>query len=659
VKKSFATLAVVGMVLSAWAERTESRLEGWTCNGEPVTVPHTWNAVDGADGQGAYPQDKDNSVAGRGYLRTSKTYAVSLPKPRPEKRYFVRFGGAAVTAKVAVNGRYVGEHQGPVTGFAFEITKFLRPHANRLEVAVDNYFDEDLPPIYGDYTVFGGLYRPVTLIETDQLCIDPLVDAGDGIEVETAADGTLRVKTHLNGPQVGAQVVCSIAGQTFIGGEYKVSGVEPWSPESPKLYELTVTVTAGAWTDSVTRKVGFRTAEFKDDGFYLNGVKRQMRGVNYHQEREGKGWAITEQEITEDLEIIRRMGADAIRGAHYSHSQFFCDECDRLGLMGFVEMPASSYVRTNELYLSRIRTATRETVNQCRNHPSIIVWSIFNELYSMWDGHKMGPDDGEIVAKAVQAEVKELDTYHPTTCGAAYSKRVAVNRVPDVYAFNSYPGWYHEAPGASSADLAKNIDRHLKENGRTITGIGEYGGGASIAHQANPFVRPEPGDVFHPEQNQTDLHHIEYGIIKADPRVWGSFVWVMYDFASDNRDEGDARGINDKGLATRDRLVMKDAYYFYKANWNSEPMLYLTGKRLVRTNSDKVQVRGFSNVGAVLLTVNGKQVGTLKPDPVNTVTWNEVTLQPGVNTIELSAGGLVDRCNWICEQVETTAIRDK
>ena len=650
-------LALFGAA-TAVAGRVETRLSDWTCDGEEVSVPHTWNAVDGADGQGAYPSDKDNSVAGCGYLRTSKAYATRLADPKPEKRYFVHCGGAAVHATVAVNGRLVGEHRGPQTAFAFEITPYLRTYGNTLEIAVDNYYDENTPPLYGDYTVFGGLYRHVTLIETDPVCIDPLVAAGPGFTVETEADGRVRARASVNGA-ADADVSYAVNGQTFSTGDFKVAGVRPWSPEEPNLYDFTVTVKKGAWSDSVTRKIGFRTAEFRADGFYLNGRRRQMRGVNVHQEREGKGWAITDADITEDLEIVRQMGADAVRGAHYSPSQHYYDECDRLGIMSLVEMPAGSYVKTNALYLARLRDVVREEVTQCRNHPTVMLWSIYNELYSVWDDHRgeMGPHDGAFVSKKVQAWVKELDAYHPTTCAAAYSDRDDINRIADVLGFNAYPGWYHEGgvSGDCSEDMAKIASAFLKSGLRTIVGIGEYGGGASVGHHANPFARPEPGDEFHPEENQTDLHVREYGVIKADPRIWGSFVWVMYDFASDNRDEGDRRGINDKGLVTRDRRTRKDAYYFYKANWNPEPMLHLSGKRLVRANADKVLVRGFSNVGPVTLVLNGREYGTLAPDAVRTVTWRDVPLVKGVNTIELRAGTLADRCNWILDDARGKA----
>lgn len=657
---------VVGVVLwcvvigttAVYADRVVTVLDDWTCDGQKVSIPHTWNVVDGADGQGAFPLDRDNSVAGRGYERRSARYRTKLPPPNPSKRYFVRFGGAAINAKVAVNGRLVGEHFGPVTAFAYEITDYLRIRENVMDVVVDNYFSESTPPIYGDYTVFGGLYRPVELLETDQVCIDPTYYGGPGVEVETDSTGKVNVRTHINGVS-DASVTYKIAGQIFQTNIFHVAGIKPWSPEDPQLYKLIINVKAGSSSDELSLNVGFRTAEFKSDGFYLNGVKRQMRGVNYHQEREGKGWAISEEDVREDLSIIRGMGADAIRGTHYPHSDFFYSECDRLGIMSWVEFPASSYVVTNELYVARLMDAVRETIAQHRNNPGVVVWGLFNELYSVWDGHKMAKGAGEFVVRKIQGLVKDVDRYHLTTCAAAYPDRVELNAVADVFGFNAYPGWY-PAPGGSSADMKKTIDGFLGKNGREIAAIGEYGGGASIGDHENPFRHPQAGGRFHPEENQTDLHCVEYGIIQADPRVWGSFVWVMFDFASDNRDEGDMRGINDKGLVTRDRRTKKDAYWFYRANWTKKPVLWLTGKRMVRTPSERVTVRGFSNTGDVTLYVNGHIVGTQHPDAVKTVTWTDVKLERGRNVIELRSDELMDKCDWIstgeCSRLE---VKDK
>ena len=259
---------------AVFADRVETRLRGWTCDGQPVTLPHTWNAKDGADGSSNVFQDTDNSIAGRAYLRCARTYRTELKEPVPGKRYFVRFGGASVRALVAVNGRQVGTHLGPVTAFAFEITKFLREHDNVLEVVVDNYFDELQPPIYADYTVMGGLYRPVWLIETDPVCLDPTVYGGPGVEISTDADtGKIAVKAYVSGAD-DVEYEYAIDGKVV--SELKIDSPKLWSPETPNLYDLAVTVKKGTFRDTVHQKIGFKKAEFREDGLYLNGVKRVL-----------------------------------------------------------------------------------------------------------------------------------------------------------------------------------------------------------------------------------------------------------------------------------------------------------------------------------------------------------------------------------------------
>ena len=640
-KRKMIAVAVALAALMAWAERVETRLGGWTCDGVPVEIPHTWNTQDGADGSPNVFQDTDNSVAGRAYLRCSKTYRTELAEPTPGRRYFVRFDGASIRAMVAVNGREVGVHRGPFTAFAYEITGFLCEHDNVLEVVVDNYFDERQPPIYADYTVCGGLYRPVWLIETDPVCIDPTHLGGPGVEIETCADtGRINVKAYANGAD-DVEYEYAIDGKRI--AELKVANPRLWSPESPHLYDLAVTVKKGTFRDTVHQKIGFKKAEFRRDGFYLNGVKRVLRGVNYHQEMEGKGWALTEADITRDIALMKEMGADAIRTAHYPHSRFCYDRCDEAGLLAWIEIPATGRILDDPVYVERLHEMTREMIAQNRNHPSLLVWSLQNELYSIWDGIVMPKGTAEPVVAELQKLVKSLDSVHPTTCAAACAENIELNAIPDVYAFNTYPGWY----GTNAYEMTARIDAHLSANRRSIAGIGEYGAGASVHHHENPLSDHKRHDSsFHPEEMQTAIHRVEYDCIRKHDRLWGTYIWAMFDFASDNRCEGDHKGVNDKGLVTRNRRVKKDVYHFYQANWTTVPKLHLCSKRMLDANAATVNVMGFSNVGEVTLYVNGKQVGVQKPDGVCTVEWRNVDLAEGYNVIELKAGTLSDSCTW-------------
>ena len=641
----FAAMAVPFL---AWAERTVTRIDGWTCDGERVSVPHTWNAVDGADGSSNVFQDSDNSVGGRAYSRRTATYRTHLAPPTPGKRQFVRCEGAAVVATVCVNGRLVGTHRGAFTAFCHEITQFLREHDNELEIVVDNHFDGDQPPIYGDYTVEGGLYRPVWLIETDPVCIDPTYYGGPGVEIATdAATGRIDVKTHVSGAE-DVTFEYALDGRRL--DRLEVENPRLWSPEDPRLYDFAVTVRKGSWSDTVRQRIGFKKAEFREDGFYLNGRKRKLRGVNYHQECEGIGWALTEEDIARDIALVKDMGADALRTAHYPHSSACYDLCDEKGLLAWIEIPASGRVRTNDTFVARLLETTRELVAQNRNHPSLLQWSLFNELYGTYDGSDPMPaGTAEPVIVRLQELVRELDPGHPTTCAAIFADRPGLNSVPDVFAFNTYRGWY----GKSPTNMTSSIDAFLQESGcgKPTVGIGEYGSGASVYCHQNPLLEcKRQNGPFHPEETQVAMHRIEYAHILAHPKVWGSYIWAMFDFASDNRAEGDHKGINDKGLVTHDHRTTKDAYHFYRANWNPAPQLYLCSKRMVRADSDRVTVVGFSNVGAVTLRVNGVEVGTKEADEVRSVSWDGVKLAEGANEIELSAGGLTDRCTWLYER---------
>ena len=630
----FVGCAALFAVFAAFADRVETQLVEWTCDGEKVTVPHTWNAIDGADGHGSEFQDFDNSVAGRGFARCCKTYRTCLADPVSGKRYFVRSDGAAVTAMVCVNGRIVGAHRGAVTAFAFEVTRFLKPHDNLLEIVVDNHFDEFQPPVYGDYTVEGGLYRPVWLIETDPICIDPTYYGGPGVEIDADADtGKVTAKVHVLGAEDEVR-------------EFTFDNPRLWSPEQPNLYDLAITVTNGTWRDTVRQKIGFRKAEFREDGFYLNGKKRKLRGVNYHQERAVSGWALSKKEIAEDIDCIKAMGADAMRGTHYPHSRTCYDLCDEKGLLCWVELPASALVWTNATYVARLMETAKEMIAQNRNHPSLLLWSLYNELYSVWDGQKeaMKKEPVADVVRELQSLFAERDSGHPTTgAWCKYTGGFGLEGIVDVAAVNCYPGWDVDKPNLMKLRIDQFFE--AEEPGRMIVGIGEYGACASVYRHSDPYSSAKIAAKSHAEEWQVAMHHDQYACIKRDSRVWGSFVWMMFDAASDNREEGDHKGVNDKGLVAHDHRTLKDAYYFYLANWTTDPMLHLCSKRMSKVG-EHFSVIGFSNTGKVSLFVNGRLLGEKEPDAVKTVMWRDVPFDIGVNVVELRAGAFSERCTW-------------
>ena len=652
-------LVAAGLGFCAHAARRTVPLSGcgWTCDGAAVSVPHSWNGVDGADGEplpGVEPvclpptATARTSASANTYVRKSAVYARALPDPTPGKRCFIRCEGASIKAEVRVNGVAAGRHAGAFTAFAFEVTKLMKPSGNRLEIVVDNRYDPDVPPIMGDFTMFGGLYRHVWLIETDPVCIDPLRDGGPGVDVTTFPDGRVEARTFVNGAD-SAEVSYEIDGRVYAANSFTVPGAKTWSPETPAVYELKVRLRCGDSEDSVSLPVGFRDARFTAGGFLLNGRRRVIRGVNRHQDREGKGWALSADDEREDVEWIRRVGADGVRCAHYPHSGSFLDLCDRAGLMVWCEVPFVNDMTDSAAFRSNVLAAAREMVAQLRHHPSIVCWGLFNELYSC----STTPHGSmEPLVRAERDLVRSLDPTRATVAASNRLRMPSLNSLPDYVGFNVYHGWYGGRYGGElwyelyprGLDDLKPLDLLAKlrgANGLDVVCASEYGAGGSPAVHGD-FL----GRVRHSEEYQAFVHRVNYRAFVRDERTWGTYVWEMFDSGSDSRKESTRHGINNKGLVTYDRKTAKDAFWFYKANWNPEPMLHLVGERMTETTNAAATVCGFSNAGDVELFVNGVSLGAKSPDEVKCVIWRGVPLVRGKNRIELRCGAMSASAVW-------------
>lgn len=602
--------------------------EGWTADAEPVSVPHTWNAEDACDGCDIDVKSGGESIPSGDYVRRNVTYRRLLPATGDRARVFLKCDGASQVAVVRVNGREIGRHCGAFTGFTFEITEALkRDGTDVLEIDVDNHYHPDIPPIHADFSLFGGLYRDVWLIETDAVCIDPTVDGACGVRVVPDAK-TGEVTAHVR-----------VSGGTNEVRRLYYRDFELWTPENPRLYTLNVRLDQGGSRDEVSVRFGFRTIELREDGLYLNGVRRKIRGVNRHQDKAHKGWALSRDDEAEDVALIKEIGADAVRTAHYPQSENFYSLCDEKGLLAWCEASAVDYVTTNGGYAANLVTEAREMVAQRGNHPSIVFWSLYNEMAS--------PEEETL--PIIRAEAETIRAADPSRLVTGVSdgpqaKKLAVNRLPDVLSFNLYPGWY----GGEAGEIVSQLHEYLDLNGRAGGIVSEYGAGAQVDQHEYP-VKPIVGwGPSHPEEYQAWLHMVQYGLLKDDPRCWGTFVWVMFDFASDVRKEGGIKGMNDKGLVTYDRKVRKSAFDFYKANWSADPVLSLLGGkgRTIAVGTNVVDVIAFSNVGASELFVNGASRGRAEPDDVRTCRWRDVLLSPGANEIRVTAGGREDRATW-------------
>lgn len=639
---------------------------------QQVTVPHTWNALDAADGNSQGKNDA-RSVNSSGYKRGLAVYTRLLPvTPQTGKRYFLHGAGASIVSRALVNGERAGEHQGAFTAFCYEITPLLKEGKNTVAIEVDNSFNQEIPPLCGDFSMFGGLYRPVQLIVTPRTCIDPAFHASPGVFVRTTsltpARADLEIETLINSLDAGeATLSVSIAdhrgktvasstrqiqfkaqpNQSFLS---KLSLPRPhlWQgTESPYLYRVTVLLTlANGETDSVTQPLGLRNVSIDaKKGFMLNGKAMQLRGVSRHQDVCGKGWAISTEDEKRDIAFIADMGANALRTAHYPQSENIYELCDHAGLVVWTEVPCVNEVRDTEAFRANARQQAREMVLQLGNHPSVCMWGIFNEIYHQRSSLSKGVDmEREI--RDLNVFVKKLDPSRMTVSASNQPGRQSLNTITDYIAFNMYPGWY----GGTPESMGDWLDSRLKDHGKRGIAVSEYGHGANTAMHEAPAAHPVPTGQWHPEEWQSQAHEANYREIKKRKAVWASFVWNMFDLASDARNEGGQPGINDKGLVTYDRQTPKDAFYFYRANWNPDLTVHITSKRFAERSREIVPVKVYSNADTVTLTVNGRSAGAQKPDELRRAIWPEVRLRPGVNKLVATARKdgktLSDSCTW-------------
>lgn len=638
---------------------------------DQVSVPHTWNALDGQDGKAAEPDFPD------GYYRGPAWYARELDVPAEwrGRRVFIRFEAASLVADVYVNGRHVGEHRGGFAAFCFELTPYLQfGQRNRLRVRVDNSRFADVAPLSGDFTVDGGLYRPVHLLVTDPVCLTPLDYATSGVyltqqrvdrdqavvEVETKVSNALAVAAPADvqvelldatgrSLQSRSTEITVAAGQTQAAlTSLVIDSPHLWNGRAdPYLYHVRVNLRRGGQViDTVTEPLGLRTIRLDPErGLLLNGRPYAVHGVNRHQELAGKGWALSPADHAADFQMILDLGATAVRLAHYQQSSVVHDLCDRNGLLLWQEIPIVERINDSPAFTANARQQLTEMIRQGYNHPSLACWGLYNELRATWI-QKPWPAPEPLI-RELNVLAHQLDPSRPTVAATWSPDPLPMHPIPDGQCLNTYPGWYW----GTATDLTGAIAKLSGSLGGRRIALSEYGAGANVhQHEEGALHQPQPGGPFHPEEWQTAIHESEWAQIRNNPHLWGSFVWVMFDFASDARNEGGTPGINDKGLVTHDRRIKKDAFYFYQANWSDQPMVHIASRRLTPRHEPVTTIAIFSNCSEVTLRVNGKSLAPVQPDDVHVFRWPNVTLQPGVNHIEAAATRegqhVTDACTW-------------
>lgn len=597
---------------------------------QTVSLPHTWNNLDGQDG-------------GADYDRGQYRYRIQLPAPTAGKRQFIQFEGANHVATVFCNGKELGSHEGGFSTFRFELTQALNQSDNLLEVLVDNR-ENHVYPQQADFTFFGGLYRNVSLLEVEPNHFDLMRHGSTGVFFTPKAEGDLRTDAFVCGAQQGDLVRLTVLDQqnnivleqTAAAAEHtvlegKVENPHLWNGiNDAYCYTARVELMRGeTLLDQVDTLIGFRSFSVDaDKGFFLNGRSYPLHGVSRHQDRQDLGWAISEQEHAEDMALIREVGANTIRLAHYQHDQYFYDLCDRAGMVLWAEIPFISMFIEGEAAKQNTISQMTELVMQNYNHPSIFFWGISNEI-------SIGGESPELLEnlKELNELTHKLDPTRLTTMAqvSMLDMESEHNQITDVLSYNHYFGWY-------MGDVSENgpwLDEfHQKYPNRPL-GVSEYGCEAILSwHSEAPEVQD------YTEEYQSYYHEEMLKTFATRPYLWSTHVWNMFDFAADARDEGGCKGRNNKGLVTYDRKTRKDSFFAYKAFWTTTPFVHVCGRRFMDRAPGQRDIKVYSNCPQVTLLVNGCEVATLKADKI--FLFKDVALQNGVNEITARAEGAAD-----------------
>jgi beta-galactosidase len=660
-----------------------------------VDVPHTWNRL-GNDG--IERSSLSNDVQGVGWYRLH----FRTPRVAADSRYFLQFDAVGAIADVWLNGEYLGKHQGAFSRFRFDASSLIKASGdNLLVVKADNSrpqpgaSTQDVIPLSGDFFVFGGTYRNVALIATQPVHVDLMDFGGPGLYAHVldldAAFATVLVSGRLVNDvgarrQVMVEFAIEDAGGSVIASKSfrstasrRVSAVQArlriahpqlWQgTKRPYLYHTVMTIRSekGRVLDRVTQPLGLRSMRFDPDlGFFLNGERLRLNGASMHQDRPIKGWAISRADQEQDFDLLGDLGANAVRLAHYQHDQYSYELADTRGIVAWAEIPVVNKVSfdgspANAALTANARQQLLELVRQNYNHPSIAVWSLGNEI-DLTATQTKGPSRPTALLKALHELAKREDPSRATTladcCEVGLPPHVGDDRVgiaprepivgiADTVGYNRYFGWYV----GQMADFGPMLDEAHSRHPQLPIAVSEYGAGAALTQHSddaeggpiNPHGRP------HPEEYQNWYHERSWAVLAPREYLWGTFIWNLFDFSSDSRHEGDLTDINEKGLISYDRQTRKDAFYFYRANWSSEPTLHLVGRRYVDRAYAVYDVRAYSNAAEARLSLNGNELG-LVPCANGICLWRAVHLSLGSNelvaTAQIAGRAVSDSLRW-------------
>lgn len=560
-----------------------------------VDLPHTWNNIDGQDG-------------GNDYWRGICIYKTRFAAPAFDKntqQVWLQFEGVNASAKVTLNGVEVTRHDGGYSTFRADVTALLAD-SNELIVEADNSKNDRVYPQKADFTFYGGIYRDVSLLVVNRnyIALDYL--GGPGVQITPTVNGAnadIEVKTWMEGDGEVEFSIYDAAGAEVLTGKGRDTTVTLEHPHlwngvrDPYLYTCAVRlVLNGEVQDEVRQRFGVRSFSVDPkQGFFLNGRPYPLHGVSRHQDRKGLGNAITREMHDEDMQLIKELGANTIRLAHYQHDQYFYDLCDEAGMVVWAEIPYISEHMPNgrENTISQMK----ELIVQNYNHACIVCWGVSNEITISTKDNRDMRDNHHVLNDLCH----EMDKTRLTTlaCYAMCGPFNPVAHITDLVSWNLYLGWY--VPGLFLNDLWMDFF-HLCYPNRAL-GFSEYGAeGMPNLHSSHP----RRGD--HTEEYQAIYHEYMLRCFDRHKWLWATHVWNMYDFAADARDQGGEPGMNHKGLVTFDRKTKKDSFYIYKAWWSDEPFVHICSKRYADRTENEIEVKVYSNQKNVTLYVDGEKL---------------------------------------------------
>ena len=642
---------------------------------EKVTLPHTWNAQDGEDGDDYYERNAF-------WYRKEFFPEELLGREWKDKRLWLEFRGVNSSAEVYVNGHMAGpRHKGGYTAFRYDITPWIDPEKKvpvRVDVCADNRPNQEIAPISGDFNICGGIHRQVFLICLEELhfafgdhgsaglslstgnCRSRMrpahlgqVEAAVAICNESAVTRSVTFTLSAGLPEEEAQIycrreLCLAAGERLqVKEAFRISDPRLWDgPGKGTCYQVSACLwEKGKLVDCLSDSCGFRFFwADREKGFFLNGRSYPLRGVNRHAFRKGVGNALTKSMQEEDMQILRELGANFVRLAHYPHDDYFYELCDREGILVWTEIPMVNEIGTAPGFVPNLKVQLAELILQKQNHPCIFFWGLENEIgngHSLWD-----PLESIHVrsAKALTAELQQLagrldggGRYSVQAVNRDYAmdqwgrkKEENVGWHSDLIAWNIYPGWY---PDENFCGTFEEVVQRKRNQDSRPFGISEYGWGANPdQHEEEPALGEhglEAGGDWHPEEYQCRMHEKAIAYINQHTELWMTAVWVLFDFAVDRRNEGGIPAQNDKGLVTADRQIRKDAFYLYKANWNHTEFFTHICSGRARGRSGLVRIYVYSNYKEVKLYQGNRLLGRMQNHGNGIFTMDDVMLEKG------------------------------